>query len=54
MDSQIINSLYGEKGFFDKLSIIFNDKLLHGGFTGGSNSRVSIECTLMIPKAKLK
>jgi len=25
-----------------------------GGFTGESNSRVRIECTLMIPKAKLK
>ena len=34
-------------------ALIFNDKLLHGGFTGGSYSRVSIECTLMIPKEKL-
>lgn len=34
-------------------AFIFNDKLLHGGFTGGSQSRVSIECTLMIPRTRL-
>jgi len=34
-------------------AFIFNDKLLHGGFTGGSRSRVSIECTLTIPKDRL-
>ena len=25
MDSEILNNLYGEKGFFDKLSISIND-----------------------------
>ncbi len=34
-------------------AFIFNDRLLHGGFTGGSRSRVSIECTLTISKDKL-
>tara|TARA_A100001015_G_C15027662_1_gene731403 strand:+ start:1765 stop:2508 length:744 start_codon:yes stop_codon:yes gene_type:complete len=32
------------------MAFIFNDKLLHGGFSGGINSRVSIECTLMMKK----
>jgi hypothetical protein len=38
--------------FFSKPGdvFIFNDRLLHGGFTGGSRSRVSIECTLLIPQ----
>ena len=35
-------------------AFIFNDRLLHGGFTGGSKSRVSIECTLTIAKDKLR
>jgi hypothetical protein len=29
-------------------AFIFNDRLLHGGFSGGKNSRVSIECTLLL------
>ncbi len=29
-------------------AFIFNDKLLHGGFSGGNESRVSIECTMLI------
>jgi hypothetical protein len=53
---QISDSELEVKKFLSKPgdAFIFNDKLLHGGFTGGSNSRVSIECTLMISKTKLK
>lgn len=29
--------------------ILFNDKLLHGGMVGGEKTRVSLECTLLIP-----
>jgi hypothetical protein len=29
------------------MAFIFNDKLLHGGFSGGEKSRISIECTLI-------
>ncbi len=29
--------------------ILFNDKLLHGGLVGGGKTRVSLECTLLIP-----
>ena len=29
-------------------AIIFNDRLLHSGFSGGQKSRVSIECTLLV------
>lgn len=31
-------------------AILFNDRLVHGGALGGSKTRVSIECTLLIPK----
>ncbi len=31
-------------------AFIFNDKLLHGGFSGGNNSRISIECTMLIKR----
>lgn len=34
--------------------IIFNDKLLHGGFVGGSKTRVSIECTLLVNESSYK
>ncbi len=29
-------------------AFIFNDSLLHGGFSGGERSRVSIECTMLL------
>ena len=29
--------------------ILFNDKLLHGGMVGGAKTRVSLECTFLIP-----
>jgi hypothetical protein len=30
-------------------AIFFHDRLLHGGMAGGNLSRVSIECTLLVP-----
>lgn len=44
LDIQIFNSRPGE-------AIVFNDRLLHGGFVGGNTTRVSLEFTMFIKRS---